>query len=585
MIIFNVICDTGSLANTSIFNSSLNYSKANWEGIYQCLLQYDFNPLFALSNSEAKWSFIKNAVLEAVHKFTPYVGSKPHCRPRWFNSDNQHQLNCIHTTRRRARVKPTQHNVYKLAAAEQQLSHDMQKAKLSFESSLIQILHTNPTKVYNYISSIKSESQIPSSVYFETSSSSLDEDKAKLINYYFFTVFTHSSYLLPELHEVAHATPVLDKIYLNEHEVHDALLSLNCNKAAGFDSIHPAVLKHCAIPLTKPLHHLFCHCLLTHNLPSEWRTHCIVPIFKSGNKSSIANYRPISLLCVASKVLERLVYNHVIGHLTNYISTQQFGFMAGRSSLQQLLLFVNNILEAKAHFNNVDVLYLDYKKAFDSVPHNELLYKLWKYGITGDLWMWFRAYLSSRTQCVRVNGHLSGMLPVVSGVPQGSMLGPLLFVLYINDLPHTLSSAKPYLFTDDTKCLFISPPESDNILLQNDIDILTTYSNSWHLHFNETKFVHLHFQFNSSSYIPKYYTNNKEICRKDETKDLGVIFNTGLHWDQHHRIIISRAYICLYLLKRTFTTPAVASKKLLYNYFLSQGSINILLSALETIFN
>ena len=134
--------------------------------------------------------------------------------------------------------------------------------------------------------------------------------------------------------------------------------------------------------------------------------------------------------------------------------------------------------------------------------------------------MWFRAYLSSRTQCVRVNGHLSGMLSVVSGGPQGSILGLLLFVLYINDLPHILSSAEPYLFAEDTKCLHISPPESDDILLQNNIDILTTYSNSWHLHFNETKCVHLHFQFNSTSYIPKYYINNKEIYRKVETKDL-----------------------------------------------------------------
>ena len=139
------------------------------------------------------------------------------------------------------------------------------------------------------------------------------------------------------------------------------------------------------------------------------------------------------------------------------------------------------------------------------------------------------------------------MLPVVSGDPQGSILGLLLFVLYINDLPHILSSDKPYLFPEDTKCLHISPAESDDILLQNDIDILTTYSNSWHLHFNETKCVHLRFQFNSTSYIPKYYINNKEICRKVETKDLGFIFNTGLRWDQHHRIIISRAYRCLYL--------------------------------------
>ena len=147
----------------------------------------------------------------------------------------------------------------------------------------------------------------------------------------------------------------------------------------------------------------------------------------------------------------------------------------------------------------MNVVYLDFRKAFDSVPHNELLYKLWKYGITGDLWLWFKAYLSLRTQCVKVNGCFSDLLPVVSGLPQGSILGPLLFVLYINDLPDTLSSVLPYLFADDTKCLHVSSPQSDQILLQNNINGLHTYSNSWHLLFNETKCVHLHFHFNSNT--------------------------------------------------------------------------------------
>ena len=563
MIRIDIICDIGSSDKTTNPTCSLNYSKANWEGINQFLSQYNFNLLFSLPDSDTKWAFIKNAILEAVHQFTPCVRSRFQYRPRWFNSEIQHQLNRIHTMRRTARAKPTQYNITKLETAEQQLSLDIQKAKQSFESSLIQNLQSNPTKVYKYISSIKSESQIPSSVYLETCSSSLDEDKAKLFNHYFFSVFTHSFYQLPYLYEVAHIIPNLDKICLNECEVYEALFSLECNKAAGIDSIRPDVLKHCATPLTKPLHHLFCHCISTHDLPSEWRIHCIIPIFKSGNKSNVANYRPISLLCVVSKVLERLVYNHVVGHLTRYISTQQFGFVAGRSSLQQLLLFVNNIIQAKAHSNNVDIIYLDFKKAFDSVPHNELLYKLWKYGITGYLWMWFKAYLSSRMQCVRVYGHLSGLLPVVSGVPQGSILGPLLFVLYINDLPDILSSATPYLFADDTKCLHISSAQSNHTLLQNDIDALTTYSNSWHLLFNEAKCVHLHFQFKSASNIPNYYINDKLICRKEETKDLGIIFNTDLCWDEHHRTITSRAYRCLYLLKRTFTTHAVTSKKLL----------------------
>ena len=131
--------------------------------------------------------------------------------------------------------------------------------------------------------------------------------------------------------EVAHITPALGEICFDEHEVYDVLISQDCNKAAGIDTICPDILKHCATPLTKPLHHLFCHCISNHDIPSEWRTHII---FKSSDKHNVANYRPISLLCVISKILESLLFNHVIGHLTKYISNQQFGFMTGRSSLQ-----------------------------------------------------------------------------------------------------------------------------------------------------------------------------------------------------------------------------------------------------------
>ena len=229
-----------------------------------------------------------------------------------------------------------------------------------------------------------------------------------------------------------------------------------------------------------------------------------------------------------------------------------------------------NILEARTQSSNADVIYLDFRKAFDSVPHNELLYKLWKYEITGNLWLWFRAYLSSRTQCVKINGCLSGLLPVVSGVPQGSILGPLLFVLYINDMPDVLSSAIPYLFADDIKCLHMhkhtTSPQStlNQTLLQNDINALFDYGNSWHLFFNNTKCSHLHFHFNPGTDTPTYYINNMEISKKTETKDLGITFNTNLHWDQHYKNITSRAYKCLYLLKRTFNTHATASKKLLY---------------------
>ena len=213
-------------------------------------------------------------------------------------------------------------------------------------------------------------------------------------------------------------------------------------------------------------------------------TVAITPIFKSGNNFNVANYRPISLLCVASKVLERLIYNHLINSLTDSFSNQQFGFLAGHSALQQLLLFTNNILEAKTNHTDKDVLYFDYSKAFDSVPHNELLYKLWKYRVTGDLWSWFKSYLSSQMQCAKINQQFSGLLPVVSGVPQGSILGPLLFTLYINDLLQSLSVARPHLFADDTKCMHAIKDQTDHTSLQNDIDNLTNYNEYWQLKFN-----------------------------------------------------------------------------------------------------
>ena len=191
--------------------------------------------------------------------------------------------------------------------------------------------------------------------------------------------------------------------------------------------------------LILPLHHLFSfsvrHCVI----PLEWQTHCITPIFKAGDKNSVINYRPISLLCILSKLLEHIIYDKVIKHASNRISDSQFGFMKNQSTLQQLLVFFDTIY--KANKTQIDV-YLDFAKAFNWVPHNELLSKLWSIEITKDLWLWFKSYLTGRCQCIRINGSCSNFLPVLSGIPQGSILGSLLFLVYINDLfplvPHTI---------------------------------------------------------------------------------------------------------------------------------------------------
>ena len=186
------------------------------------------------------------------------------------------------------------------------------------------------------------------------------------------------------------------------------------------------------------------------------------------------------------------------------ISCSQFGFLGNHSCLQQLLLFLNNVVDSFTNKHQFDTIYLDFRKAFDKVPHPELLHKLRNNGISGTLLKWFSNYLMNRKQLVSINGNHSTILPVSSGVPQGSILGPLLFLVYINDLPQYVDNCKVFLFADDTKCCHqIRSFFSDISDLQASINRLSDWSMKWGLHFNDSKCVVMQFH-SSRSYILNY---------------------------------------------------------------------------------
>ena len=299
-------------------------------------------------------------------------------------------------------------------------------------------------------------------------------------------------------------------------------------------------------------------------LPNEWRLHKIIPIYKSADKSSVKNYRPISLLCCISKVLESLVYDRIYDNISPHISTNQFGFLCQRSSMQQLLKFIISIHEAFNHKSQVDTVYFDIRKAFDSVSHGFLLDKLVDIGISASVWRFMRAYLDSRQQCVSVDNTLSSFLPVSSGVPQGSILGPLLFLIYANDLSSYISYSKVFIYADDTKICREISCHQDFFALQSDIDHIASWSSDSLLSLHPDKTFIISF---CSSKLKKsshnYHLNGKPLLTKNSGRDLGVYLSSDLSWSLHIQKLLHKAYGSFHLIRRTFppeSTPTHIKK-------------------------
>ena len=347
-------------------------------------------------------------------------------------------------------------------------------------------------------------------------------------------------------------------------EIEEAIKKLKNKFTSGPDLIPSFVVKDCAYVLSVPLYIIFNLSLKTSTFPKDWKIAKACPIFKAGDPANVNNYRQISILSNFAKVFEMILYNHIYLSTKTMISPYQHGFMANRSTITNLVLFTQNVSNIIDDQGQVDALYTDFSKAFDRIDHKILLNKLEHFGFNNQLLMFFESYLQNRYQFVFYNGSRSSVYSSTSGVPQGSNLGPLLFLLFINDLCETLECDK-LIYADDLKLFKNIKSEDDCRKLQKELDKISQWCSLNRLDLNVGKCKVVSYTKKKNKFHYNYSIMGTILERDTLIKDLGIYFDPELNFGEHIRIKCNEAIRLLgFILRNCKSFTNLEALKLLY---------------------
>jgi hypothetical protein len=536
-----------------------NYNKANYGKMREELKKIQWNQVL-VGEVEEKWNIFKYKLSQVVDNHLPL--QQIH--------NGVHKLNLSVQVRKMVKKKHGLWKKYMRTKAGQdyrefcktrnKVKNLVKKARKDREREIARSIKINPKSFWQYIKS-KTSLKVGVSPLMKNHDvlnpdlTKTDAEKAEVLLNYFSSVYTKEpDSAVPELPQINIANTMLD-LKMTEEMIKNLLYNINISKSGGEDDIHPRILRELADELSYPIKILFTDSLRLGKLPSDWKKARLSAIFKKGKKIVPNNYRPVSLTCILCKNMEKLIRDHIYKHMevNNLFSKNQFGFMHGRSTSLQLLKVLNDWTTCLEKGSNIHCAYMDFQKAFDTVPHKRLLYKIQYYGIKDPIYGWLKEFLTGRTQYVKVNESKSKWGDVVSGIPQGSVLGPLLFVIYINDLPNIVDS-KVYLFADDTKLYKEINNIEDSIIFQNDLDKVNNWSNKWLLRFHPDKCKIMKFGKKEDNYIYNLTTNNivTTIKETSEEKDLGVTFDQQLSFETHIHNKIATANKMFNIIRRSY---------------------------------
>ena len=528
------------------------YKKADFIGLREILHHIPWESVISDCPFEDCLTRFQDILFSAINQCIPQVTLRRRSRPPWISNEIMKLIRKKKKLWKRMKASGSSNLFLKFKEMRKITKKHIHLSYIQYLKDLSVKLKTDPKLFWSFHSMKSKRKRIPEIVYYNETHSTNPTTKVELFNQFFRSVYSApiSEKTFP-IDDVVNPN-LLSSIKTTSSEVKRILQNLDVNKATGADNIPARILKVCSEELSKPLALLYNRSFSVGRVPVQWKLANISPVHKANERDRVDNYRSISLLSIPGKCQERIVYSAIYSHVSAYLSDWQHGFVKGRSTATQLILTHHKWAKALDEGHQVDVVFLDFSKAFDRVSHQALLHKLCNFGISGELLNWCQDYLSNRRQRVVIDGYSSSLTEITSGVPQGSILGPLFFVLFINDLAEVVCSTSTIaLYADDSKMFRIINCDDDQTIFQNDLDKLYQWSLCNLMNFNSKKCKIMRITKKQVPFTSKVNLNDTVLDEVKEFKDLGILTDNNLSWNSHIDMITAKANRMLGLIKRT----------------------------------